>query len=182
MRRFLTLLLLIVLTCTITACLPNKEKQADLTIKNINMKLTSSAFEPNQKIPNQYTCDSENINPPLQIAEVPQNAKSLVLIMDDPDAPAGIWVHWTVWNIDPQTNEIPENSVPANAIEGVTSFGNTGYGGPCPPSGEHRYFFKLYALDKTLELSANTTKAQLEQAIQGHVLDSVELIGLYSRL
>lgn len=182
MRRFLTLLLLIVLTCTITACLPNQEKQADLTIKNINMKLTSSAFEPNQKIPNQYTCDSENINPPLQIAEVPQNAKSLVLIMDDPDAPAGIWVHWTVWNIDPQTNEIPENSVPANAIEGVTSFGNTGYGGPCPPSGEHRYFFKLYALDKTLELSANTTKAQLEQAIQGHVLDSVELIGLYSRL
>ena len=181
MRKFSTFLLLTLLFFAISACLPGQEKQADLTIKNINMKLFSSAFEHNKNIPSQYTCDGANFNPPLQVSEVPANAKSLVLIVDDPDAPAGTWVHWTVWNIDPKTTEIAENSVPQGAIEGMTNFGKTGYGGPCPPSGTHRYFFKLYALDITLDLTPNAGKDNLEQAMQGHVLDSVELIGLYSR-
>ncbi|GAG65703.1 unnamed protein product, partial [marine sediment metagenome] len=106
-------------------------------------------------------------------------AKSLVLIVDDPDAPAKTWVHWTVWNIDPKTTEILENSIPQDAVEGVTDFGTSGYGGPCPPSGTHRYFFKLYALDTTLDLSSSATVEDIQEAMEGHILDSVELIGLY---
>ncbi|MBI2611769.1 YbhB/YbcL family Raf kinase inhibitor-like protein [Candidatus Gottesmanbacteria bacterium] len=145
------------------------------------MKITSNAFENNQPIPDKYTCDGNNVNPPLTISEVPDNAKSLVLIMDDPDAPVGTWVHWLVWNIDPKANEIVENGVPQNAVEGTTSFGKAGYGGPCPPSGTHRYFFKLYALDNTLQLSSSFTKEDLEKAMNGHTLDKAELIGFYSR-
>lgn len=145
------------------------------------MKITSSAFKHNQKIPSQYTCDGSNINPPFEISEVPDKTQSLVLIMDDPDAPAGTWVHWTVWNIDPQATEIPENSIPTGGVEGVTSFGNPGYGGPCPPSGSHRYFFKLYALDTNLDLKFDADKEELDQAMTDHVIGKTELIGLYSR-
>lgn len=145
------------------------------------MKIQSSTFQHNENIPPKYTCDGEGINPPLQFFDVPGNAKSLVLISDDPDAPMGIWVHWTIWNIDPKIIEIAENSVPANAVEGTTSFGNVGYGGPCPPSGVHRYFFKLYAIDTLLDLPAGTNSKDLEKAIQGHIVDSAEFIGLYSR-
>lgn len=146
-----------------------------------NMKLTSSAFENNQSIPEKYSCDGENINPPLVISEVPENTKSLSLIVDDPDAPAGIWVHWIVINIDPKTTLISENTVPVNSIEGTTSFGKPGYGGPCPPSGTHRYFFKLYALDTKLTLDQNAKKEDVEKAMQGHIVGQAELIGLYSR-
>lgn len=145
------------------------------------MELTSPAFEHNQTIPSRYTCDGEEVNPPLVIADVPSNAKSLALIVDDPDAPGGTWVHWTVWNIDPRTAEIAENSVPSGATEGTTSFGKTGYGGPCPPSGTHRYFFKLTALDIALDLPPNTTARDLKKAMEGHILESVERIGLYQR-
>lgn len=145
------------------------------------MKLESPAFEHNQKIPSKHTCDGKNINPPLKIESVPEATKSLVLIMDDPDAPRGTWVHWTLWNISPDTKEIPENSILAGAIEGVTSFGKPGYGGPCPPSDTHRYFFKLYSLDTTLELSPQADKALLETAVEGRILDKAELVGLYSR-
>mgnify|MGYP001574903890 CR=1 FL=1 len=145
------------------------------------MKLGSPAFEHNQKIPSKYTCDGENINPPLKIESVPEATKSLVLIMDDPDAPRGTWVHWTLWNISPDTKEIPENSVPAGAVEGATSFGKPGYGGPCPPSGTHRYFFKFYSLNTTFELSPQVDKAILETAMEGRILDKAELVGLYSR-
>lgn len=145
------------------------------------MQIKSSAFEHNEQIPAKYTCDGENINPPLEFLDVPENAKSLVLIMDDPDAPMGTWVHWTVWNIDPATIEIVENSVPAGAQEGKTSFGKSGYGGPCPPSGTHRYFFKLYALATMLELSSDADKSKLESTMQGHILDRAELIALYKR-
>lgn len=146
-----------------------------------NMKLLSPAFENNQYIPPQYTCDGQNINPLLQILEVPENAKSLVLIMDDPDAPLGNWVHWLVWNIDPKTKEIAPNSSPPLAIQGITSFGQAGYGGPCPPSGTHRYFFKLYALDVILDLSPHSNKTQLETAMKNHIIAKTELIGLYQR-
>ena len=158
------------------------------------MKISSSAVGHNQSIPAKYTCDGENINPPLQIADVPSAAKSLVLISDDPDAPMGTWVHWTVWNITPYTKEIQENTIPKlapwdpaspatpiPAIEGVTSFGKFGYGGPCPPSGTHRYFFKLYALDSILDLPISAKAADIEKAMKGHILDKTELIGLYKR-
>ena len=132
-------------------------------------------------IPSKYTCDGENINSPFQIADVPSAAKSLVLISDDPDAPMGTWVHWTVWNIPLETKEIGENSAPIGAVEGITSFGNKGYGGPCPPSGTHRYFFKLYALDKALDLPPSAKASDIEKAMTGHILDKTELIGLYQR-
>lgn len=152
------------------------------------MNISSSAFENNTKIPTKYTCDGENINPPLSILDVPQDAKSLVLIVDDPDAPskiasnaAGAWVHWTVFNIDPTISEVPENSVPKAGLEGMTDFGSTGYGGPCPPSGIHRYVFKLYALDIAFDLSSVVDKKTIEEKMQGRVLEKAELIGLYER-
>jgi len=145
------------------------------------MKIESPAFKNNEMIPSKYTCDGENINPPLKISGIPENALSLVLIVDDPDAPAKTWVHWTMWNIDPETVEIPENSVPKGAVQGITDFRVPGYGGPCPPSGAHRYFFKLYALDITLNLESSATVGNIEEAMKGHILGSAELIGLYKR-
>ena len=145
------------------------------------MQIASDAFDNKHNIPAKFTCDGEDINPPLDFSEVPDEAKSLVLINDDPDAPEQTWVHWIVWNIDPSTEYIEENSIPAGSVEGVTSFGKRGYGGPCPPSGEHRYFFKLYALDIELDLPEDADKAELEEAMDGHIIDEAEFIGLYSR-
>jgi Raf kinase inhibitor-like YbhB/YbcL family protein len=146
-----------------------------------NMKIESVAFGNNDMIPANYTCDGADINPQLTIGGVPAGAESLVLIIDDPDAPGGTWVHWTVWNIDPSVTEIPENSVPVGAVEGVTDFGETGYRGPCPPSGTHRYFFKLYALDTTLELDSSAAVQDIDEAMDGHILESTELVGLYGQ-
>ncbi|MDP3726680.1 MAG: YbhB/YbcL family Raf kinase inhibitor-like protein [bacterium] len=145
------------------------------------MKIESSAFKHNTLIPQKYTCDGENINPALMFLNIPKGTKSLALIMDDPDAPVGLWVHWVLWNISPDTKEIEENYTPKDAIEGMTSFGKEGYGGPCPPNGEHRYFFKLYALDSELVLPTTADKETLEEAMVGRVLEKAELIGLYSR-
>jgi Raf kinase inhibitor-like YbhB/YbcL family protein len=145
------------------------------------MKIVSNAFKHNSMIPSRYTCDGQNINPPLEVSDTPENAKSLVLIVDDPDAPMGTWIHWTVWNIDPKTSAVAENSCPGGAIEGITSFGREGYGGPCPPGGTHRYFFKIFALDITLDLSSETSIRELEHAMQNHIIDKAEVMGLYSR-
>jgi Raf kinase inhibitor-like YbhB/YbcL family protein len=145
------------------------------------LKISSSAFAHNGSIPSKYTCDGADVSPPLAIESVPPEVKSLVLIVDDPDAPVGTWVHWVVWNISPATKEIKENSVPPGASQGMTDFRKQKYGGPCPPSGTHRYFFKLYALDSLLTLSSNSTKATVEGAMKGHILAQTELIGLYSR-
>lgn len=152
------------------------------------MKIKSPAFQHNQPMPAKYTCDGKNVNPPLTFSEIPQEAKSLVLIVDDPDAPMGTWVHWTVWNINPEITGIEENSIPTGAVEGITSFGKPGYGGPCPPasqrgepSGTHRYFLKLYAVDTNLQLDPKTTKDELEKSIEGHILVRAELVGLYHR-
>lgn len=144
------------------------------------MKITSSAFENNGKIPSKYTCDGESINPPLSFSDVPANAKSLVLIMDDPDAPMGTYDHWILFNMDSKVSEIKENSIPQSALLGKTTTGKTNYVGACPPSGTHRYFFKLYALDIILDLKS-LDKAQLESAMQGHIIGQAQLIGLYSR-
>jgi len=146
------------------------------------MKITSPVFKNNAQIPSKYTCDGENINPPLEISEVPEGAKSLVLIVDDPDATRGFtWLHWTLWNIKPDTKEISENSIPQGAIEGKTDFGKSGWGGPCPPSGSHRYFFKLFALNAVLDLSDSASLDEIQKAMEGHILEKAELIGLYSR-
>lgn len=145
------------------------------------MKIESSAFTNNTAIPKKYTCDGKNVNPPLSVSAVPKGTKSLAIIVDDPDAPVGLWVHWTVWNISLSTKSISENSVPKGGVEGVTSFGRPGYGGPCPPDGEHRYFFKLYALDTELNLSPEADKEMLEEAMVGHILDKAEFVGRYER-
>ncbi len=149
--------------------------------KMADMKLNSSVFADSGAIPAHYTCDGGDVNPPLRIENVPGEARSLALVVDDPDAPVGMWVHWVVWNIDPKTREIGENSVPAGAGQGKNDWRRNSYGGPCPPSGAHRYFFKLYALDTTLNLGAGTTKADLEKAMRGHVLAQAQLIGIYKR-
>lgn len=145
-----------------------------------NMQI-KSVFEQGANIPIRYTCDGEDINPTLEISDIPENAKSLVLIVDDPDAPGKTWVHWVLWNIDAGTTKIEENSVPSGAIQGVNDFGKTSYGGPCPPSGTHRYFFKLYALDTTLNLDSSAGKAEVVEAMEGHVVAQGELMGRYSR-
>ncbi len=152
----------------------------DVSVTSTRMKITSSVFENNQNIPSKYTCDGENINPPLEFSEVPEDAVSLALIVDDPDAPNGDWVHWVLFNMPAGTAGIGENSVPAGT-EGTTDFGNAGWGGPCPPSGTHRYYFKLFALDTELDLDSSTTKAEMETAMTGHILDRSQIIGLYQR-
>lgn len=145
------------------------------------MQISSPAFEPNQAIPAQYTCDGENYNPSLIIKEVPEGTQSLALVMDDPDAPRGDWVHWLMWNIASDTSEIGENSVPTSAIQGRNDFGQSNYGGPCPHQGTHHYHFKLYALNDSLELPETTTKAELLRAIEDKIIDQAELIGTYAR-
>lgn len=144
------------------------------------MKITSPAFENNQTIPIKYTCHGEKINPPLKFWDIPNNTKSLTLIVDDPDAPNGNFVHWIVFNISPSITEIKENSVPLNSMQGITSINKSGYVSPCPPSSTHRYIFKLYALDEDLNLPANSDKQTVENAMQGHILTQADLIGLYS--
>ena len=143
-----------------------------------SLTITSCAFDPNGVIPVKYTCGGEDVNPPLAIEGVPDAAKSLVLIVDDPDAPRGTWDHWIVWNI-PATGSIAESTVPG--VEGVNDFGRHAYGGPCPPSGTHRYFFKVYALDCELTLDPRSHKVDVETAMSGHVLAKGELVGRYSR-
>ncbi|MBD3328845.1 YbhB/YbcL family Raf kinase inhibitor-like protein, partial [Candidatus Peregrinibacteria bacterium] len=126
-------------------------------------------------------CNGADISPPLKFEDIPDGTSTLALIVDDPDAPAGTFVHWVVWNINPTTMEIPENSVPAEAAEGTTDFNKTGWGGPCPPDKEHRYYFKLYALDTELKLPETTTKKDLETAMEKHILAKAELMGRYDQ-
>jgi len=142
------------------------------------LTVSSPAFENKKLIPSKYTCDGDDVNPPLTIEGIPDLTKSLILIIDDPDAPMGIWDHWVVWNI-PLIGKIGENTVPG--IEGINDFKKHSYGGPCPPSGTHRYFFKVYALDTKLDLSPNSRKKDVEKAMQNRVLAKGELIGLYHR-
>lgn len=145
------------------------------------IKISSKAFKHNGLIPSKYTCDGADVSPPLTIEGATETARSLALIVDDPDAPAGTWVHWVVWNASPSTKEIHEGSLPQGAQVGMNDFRTRRYGGPCPPSGTHRYFFKIYALDTILSLGPSTTKAALEKAMAGHITAQGELIGLYKR-
>ncbi len=150
------------------------------------MQIASQAFEAGGMIPAKYTCDGPDLSPPLRWADPPAGTQSYALIADDPDAPVGTWVHWVLWNIPADASGLEENlsksaSLPNGAKQGTTDFRRIGYGGPCPPSGTHRYFFKLYALDTMLELPSSTTKRDLEGAMQGHILGQAELVGKYQR-
>ena len=144
------------------------------------MKITSSAFQEGGNIPSKFTCDGGDTSPPLQIAEVRSEAKSLVLIADDPDAPSGLFTHWAVWNISPQTNSIAEGN-PPKGVQGTNDFGRSGYGGPCPPSGTHRYYFKVFALDRELDLPFGAKRGQLDAAMKGHIVAQGQLMGRYAR-
>lgn len=142
------------------------------------MKVTSPSFKNNESMPEKFTYDGKDINPALDIENLPKETKSLALIVDDPDAPSKIWVHWVVYDIMP-VNRIEENSIPGK--QGINDSGSRNYHGPCPPSGTHRYYFKIYALSKVLGLKDGISKADLEKAMQGSILSSAELIGLYNR-
>ena len=144
----------------------------------MNMKILSPEFENKGFIPSKFTCQGENISPTLIIEELPNGAESLALIVDDPDASVGTWVHWVVFDI-PLITRIEENSIPGK--QGRSDSGRNDYGGPCPPTGTHRYFFKIYALDKMLNLSEGITKKELVKAMEGHILGQAELIGLYKK-
>jgi len=143
-----------------------------------DLQVQSVAFSHNGHIPPKYTCEGENINPSLEVNNVPEGTKSLALIMEDPDAPNGTFDHWIVWNISPN-EAIAEQSIPG--ISGTNSFGKTGYGGPCPPSGSHRYFFKMFALDTELDLQAGSDKNALFEAMEDHILAQGELMGHYQK-
>jgi Raf kinase inhibitor-like YbhB/YbcL family protein len=144
--------------------------------------ITSFAFENEGRIPATYTCDGKNISPPLEFHSIPQGAKSLVLIVDDPDAPMGTWNHWLLWNFPAQRPTIDEGKVPEECQQGTNSWGKVGYGGPCPPSGIHRYFFTAYAVDSVLDLTLGATKDMIYHAMEGHILAKATIVGLYSKL
>lgn len=151
----------------------------------MSIELVSSAFSNMKPIPVKYTCDGQDVSPPLKWSGIPQNAKSIVLIVDDPDAPKGTWVHWVLYDIPPGVDSLSENqprtdTLSSGAKQGLTDFKRIGYGGPCPPSGTHRYFFKIYALDTILNLSAGKTKKEIENAIKDHIISQGELVGTYS--
>jgi len=148
--------------------------------------IESSAFGEGGMISQQYTCDGKNVSPPLKWSEPPEETGSFALISDDPDAPAGTWVHWVVYNIPADVRELPENipsteNLSDGTVQGITDFRSIGYGGPCPPSGTHRYYFKVYALDAMLDLSSGASKQQLLAAMEGHILAQGELMGRYAR-
>ncbi len=185
---------LLVISVWLAGCIPGQSRMDGTLAQTIeseegvvqSFQLFSPAFEDKTKIPARYTCSAEDISPELQWRDVPDRVQSFALIMDDPDAPAGTWVHWIVYNISGESTGLPEGfgkdgELADGAIHGKNSGGKTYYNGPCPPSGTHRYFFKLYALDDTLSLPAGVTKPEILKAIQGHMVGMAELMGTYSR-
>jgi Raf kinase inhibitor-like YbhB/YbcL family protein len=152
----------------------------------MDFKLTSTAFQEGQPIPRQHTCDGVNVSPPLEWSGAPPSTKTLAIICDDPDAPAGTWVHWVLYNLPGDRIGLVENvpateKVPGDGLQGTNDFQKIGYGGPCPPSGTHRYFFKVYALDAELSLKAGATKAEVLKAMEGHIVAQTQLMGTYRR-
>jgi Raf kinase inhibitor-like YbhB/YbcL family protein len=154
--------------------------------EKVELKITSSAFQDGGMIPSKYTCDGPDLSPPIAWGGVPEGTKSIALICDDPDAPGGTWVHWVLYDLPADTRSLPEHVPPDKVLsngakQGTTDFGKIGYGGPCPPSGTHRYFFKVFALNTMLNLNSGATKAQLVETMKGHVLAQGQLMGKYSR-
>lgn len=189
MRSICTILmlafLLLLLSCTgrqppiaQPASTPKQDK--------VEIKLTSAAFKDGESIPRPYTCDGVNISPPLEWSGVPRTAKTIAIVCDDPDAPGGTWVHWVLYNLPADNIGLVENlpateSLKAGGFQGKNDFGKIGYGGPCPPSGTHRYFFRIYALDSELPVKAGATKAELMKAMDDHVVSQGQLMGTYRR-
>lgn len=145
------------------------------------MELTSSVFLNDSTIPVEYTCNGTNVSPPLTISGIPGGTESLALIVEDPDAPGGTFTHWVAYDIPPATNQISEGEAPSDAKQGLTDFESVGYGGPCPPEGEHRYIFKLFALDTTLGLEEGVNAQKVYDAMDGHILATAELTGRYEQ-
>ncbi|HSW87787.1 MAG TPA: YbhB/YbcL family Raf kinase inhibitor-like protein [Candidatus Saccharimonadales bacterium] len=171
MRKVLIILILIFYITT----------KCNHVYKNYSMKITSSAFQNGEVIPKQFTCEGDNYNPPLTFTDIPQNTKSLAIIVEDPDAPVGVWYHWLLYNIPPEITQIDQNAKPDKAIEGLANGGTPGYEGPCPPHPKaHRYIFTLYALDHMLQLPNDTDVPKFREAIKGHILEESTLIGVYN--
>ncbi len=182
MKKFLIIFSALVVAAMVAWFFARPSTPTPKNLGNVKtMLITSSAFADGAIIPDQYGCKGENINPPLELKDIPVGAKSLALIMDDPDSPSGTWAHWLVWNIDPATLLLADKQVPAGANQGRNSFGNINYGGPCPGSGTHHYQFKIYALDTSLALTDGASEQQLIDAMAGHILAQGLLVGLYSR-
>ncbi len=171
-------MLLTVLLLSMLMAMPGRAKEAK---KMKELTITSSAFADGKAIPARYACDGPDISPPLAFGAVPDGTRSLALIVDDPDAPVGTWVHWVMWNVPADVHAVGEGSVPAGAKQGVNDFRRNSYGGPCPPSGTHRYYFRLYALDTTLDLAPSTDRGALEKAMKGHIIAHGQLMGTYRR-
>ena len=152
----------------------------------MSLSITSTAFKQGERIPSKYTCDGSDVSPGLEWSDVPDSTRSFTIIADDPDAPVGTWIHWVLYNVPGETRTLPEAvppdaNLPDGSRQGKNSWGRPGYGGPCPPGGTHRYFFKLYALDTVLELQSGVSEDDLLKAMKGHILAEAELMGLYSR-
>jgi hypothetical protein len=172
MKKQILAVTIVTIFVVCSGCIEEKTEKAG------NMKLSSPAFDNGKPIPTEYTCDGDDISPPLTFTGIPEKAKSLAIIMDDPDA--GGFVHWVVWNIPPNTTGFSKGEN-ISFPQGTNDFGKIGYGGPCPPVEKHRYFFKLYALDTVLNLNTGATKEQLENAMSTHILEETQLIGTYTR-
>lgn len=188
MKKFIFIIVILALAVAVVFLVfkikrnQNQIKPVAQPVINIkNMKIQSSAFADGQNIPAKYSCDSDGVNPPLEISDVPANAQTLALTLTDPDAPNGLWVHWLVWNIATSTQQIAENSVPQGAVQGQGSNGQKTYSGPCPPSGTHHYIFTLYALDAKIDIPSYSSLADLTHAMQDHILQQATLTGLYSK-
>ena len=189
-RTSVTHLMLLIMPLLLIACSANDEKPAvemeSQEDTSMTLQISSPAFEDGSAIPQEYSCDGDDSSPALFWGELPDQTKSIALIMDDPDAPVGAWVHWVLYDLPGNRTEIPKNvpksgQLPGGGTQGSNSWGRSGYGGPCPPGGTHRYFFKLYALDSALDLASGATKEDLLQAMEGHILDQGQLMGTYSR-
>ena len=180
-KHLLVILLVIILTAILTHKWSNPSDKTLFNSMEEKMKIESIAFKENENIPREYTCQGDNVNPPLNFSDIPKGTKSIALIVDDPDAPSGVWAHWLVWNMNPTSDGVGENSVPKGGIQGPNGRGANKYQGPCPPSGVHRYYFKLFALNKELNISTTTDKTGLENAMDGAIIEQSLFIGLYER-
>ena len=183
MRALVSVLVLAISAAGVVRCAPGAGAKGDTTME---IKVTSPAFKEGEFIPKKFTCDGENLSPAIDWSEIPSSAKCLALICDDPDAPRGTWVHWVIFNIPVGTKGLPENfphksTLPDGSRQGINDSHEIGFDGPCPPGGVHRYFFKVYALDKPVNLESGATKAQLLRAMEGHVVGEGALMGRYKR-
>lgn len=181
----LKIFIIIFLLAAISGCVAEeKENTKEVTMQNIS--ISAEAFQAGGTIPKEYTCDGSNVSPALSWSGIPSNAKSIALIMDDPDAPMGTFVHWVLFNIPASTQKLPKGisrnqTLGDGSRQGMTDFGRAGYGGPCPPKGTHRYYFRIYALDTMLNLQPGASREQLDDAMKGHILAMGELMGNYTR-